>query len=282
MKKVWLDAGHGGTDSGALGNDLREKDLTLQFVLHAQAYLEHHYSDVEVQVTRSTDVFVSLSDRASRANVWGADVFVSMHINAGGGTGFETYIHPTRDLNQSPILQKDLHTEIFTEMLNFGTIKDRGLKTANYAVLRETTMPAVLTENLFIDTVTDADKLKNATFVREVGEAHARGIAQYLSLTPVSSTLYTIQAGDTFYSIAKKYNITVQQLQDANPNVDSTKLQIGQQIVIPTTIYTIQAGDTFYSIAKKYSITVEELEVANPRVDPTKLQVGQQILIPNS
>lgn len=282
MKKVWLDAGHGGTDSGALGNDLREKDLTLQLVLHAQAYLEQYYSDVEVQVTRSTDVFVSLSDRASRANAWGADIFVSMHINAGGGTGFETYIHPTRDLNQSPILQKALHTEIYTAMRNFGTVADRGLKTANYAVLRETTMPAVLSENLFIDTVADADKLKSAKFVREVGEAHARGIAQYLSLTSVSSTLYTIQAGDTFYSIAKKYNITVQKLQDANPHVDPTKLQIGQQIVIPTTLYTIQAGDTFYIIAKKYNITVQELEAANPGVDPTKLQVGQQILIPSN
>ena len=44
MKKVWLDAGHGGTDSGALGNNLREKDITLQLVLHARVYLEHNYS----------------------------------------------------------------------------------------------------------------------------------------------------------------------------------------------------------------------------------------------
>ncbi|WP_129710511.1 N-acetylmuramoyl-L-alanine amidase family protein [Priestia megaterium] len=279
MKKVWLDAGHGGTDSGALGNNLREKDITLQLVLHARAYLEHNYS-VDVQVTRSTDVFVSLSDRASRANAWGADIFVSMHINAGGGTGFETYRYPSQEGSQSSLLQKELHTEILTIMRKFGTIADRGLKTANYAVLRETNMPAVLTENLFIDTTADAEKLKSATFLREVGEAHARGIAKYLNLPSNQVTFYTIQSGDTFYSIAKKYNITVQQLQDANPGVDPTKLQIGQQIVLPVTTYTVQAGDTFYSIAKKYSITVQQLQDANPGVDPAELQIGQQIIIP--
>lgn len=285
MKKIWLDAGHGGTDSGAIANDLKEKDITLQLVLHTQAYLEQNYSNVEVHLTRLTDVFVSLSERASRANSWGADVFVSMHINAGGGTGFETYTHPTRDREQSPILQQALHTEILTTMRKFGTITDRGLKSANYAVLRETTMSAVLTENLFIDTVADADKLKSATFLREVGEAHARGIAQYLDLPPINTiqfekTVYMVQSGDTFYSIAKKYSITVQQLQDANPGVDPTKLQIGQQIIIPVTTYTVQAGDTFYSIAKKYNITVQQLQGANPGVDPTKLQIGQQITIP--
>lgn len=233
MKKVWLDAGHGGTDSGTAGNDLREKNVTLQLVLHAQAYLEQNYSNVEVQLTRTTDVYVSLSERANRANSLGADVFVSMHINAGGGTGFETYTHTTRDRDQSPTLQKMLHSEILITMQKFGTIVDRGLKAANFAVLRETIMPAVLTENLFIDTAVDADKLKNETFLREIGEAHARGIAQYLGLLSKWGTLYTIQPGDTFYSIAKKYNITVQHLQDQNPGVNSTKLQIGQQIVIP-------------------------------------------------
>ncbi|MGV2503514.1 LysM peptidoglycan-binding domain-containing protein [Priestia megaterium] len=105
-------------------------------------------------------------------------------------------------------------------------------------------------------------------------------MAKYLNLPSNQVTFYTIQSGDTFYSTAKKYNITVQQLQDANPGVDPTKLQIGQQIVLPVTTYTVQAGDTFYSIAKKYSMTVQQLQDANPGVDPTNLQLGQQIIIP--
>lgn len=195
--------------------------------------MEQNYQNIEVRLTRSTDAFISLSERAKRANSWGADIFVSIHVNAGGGTGFETYTYPTTDLNQTSILQKVLHTEIVESIRKYGSIVDRGLKKANYAVLRETTMSAVLTENLFIDTVTDAEQLKKENFLHEVGEAHARGIAKYLDLTSKESTLYVVQANDTFYSIAKKYNITVQQLQYANPEVEPTALQIGQHIIIP-------------------------------------------------
>ncbi|MGX9161956.1 N-acetylmuramoyl-L-alanine amidase [Priestia megaterium] len=233
MKKVWLDAGHGGFDSGAVGNNLREKDITLQLVLYIQSYLKQNYQNVEVELTRSTDVFVSLSDRAKRANSWGADIFVSIHVNAGGGTGFETYTYPTTGLNQTSILQKALHTEVIELIRTYGSIVDRGLKKANYAVLRETKMSAVLTENLFIDTVTDADKLKKESFLNELGEAHARGIAKYLDLPSKKGNLYVVQANDTFYSIAKKYNITVKQLQYANPEVEPTVLRIGHPIIIP-------------------------------------------------
>ncbi|WP_369361747.1 N-acetylmuramoyl-L-alanine amidase [Priestia megaterium] len=233
MKKVWLDAGHGGFDSGAVGNNLREKDITLQLVLYIQSYLKQNYQNVEVELTRSTDVFVSLSDRAKRANSWGADIFVSIHVNAGGGTGFETYTYPTTGLNQTFILQKALHTEVIELIRTYGSIVDRGLKKANYAVLRETKMSAVLTENLFIDTAIDADKLKKESFLNELGEAHARGIAKYLDLPSKKGNLYVVQANDTFYSIAKKYNITVKQLQYANPEVEPTVLRIGHPIIIP-------------------------------------------------
>ena len=233
MKKIWIDAGHGGFDSGAVGNSLREKDVTLQLVLYTQSYLEQHYQNVEVGLTRSTDVFFSLSERAKRANSWGADIFVSIHVNAGRGTGFETYTYPTTGLNQTSILQKALHTEIVESIRKYGSIVDRGLKKANYAVLRETTMSAVLTENLFIDTVTDSEQLKKENFLHEVGRAHSRGIAKYLELPSKGNTLYVVQAKDTFYSISKKYNIPVQQLQCANPGVKPTMLRIGQHIIIP-------------------------------------------------
>jgi len=233
MKKVWLDAGHGGSDSGAVGNNLREKDITLQLVMYTQSYLKQNYQNVEVELTRTTDVFVSLHERVKRASYWGADIFVSIHVNAGGGTGFETYSYPRTGLNQMSTLQKALHTEIVESIKKYGSIVDRGLKQANYAVLRETPMLAVLTENLFIDTATDAEKLKKESFLHQVGEAHARGIAKHLGLPLKEKTSYVVQTNDTFYSVAKKYNITVQQLQYANPEVDPTILQMGQYIIIP-------------------------------------------------
>ncbi|MEK4267101.1 N-acetylmuramoyl-L-alanine amidase [Bacillus sp. FSL W8-0940] len=182
MKKVWFDAGHGGKDSGAAANGLKEKDLVLTMVKHAKSYLESNYKGVEVKLTRSTDVFYELSERANMANRWGADAFVSFHINAGGGTGFETFRYPGT-AGDTLELQQALHSEILATMKAYGQIVDRGLKQANLAVVRETHMPAVLTENLFIDRREDAERLKDSGFVKAVAEAHARGIAKYLGLS---------------------------------------------------------------------------------------------------
>ncbi|WP_026579201.1 N-acetylmuramoyl-L-alanine amidase [Bacillus sp. SB47] len=188
MKKVWLDAGHGGTDPGASGYGLQEKDVVLKIVKHAKSYLEANYKNVQVKLTRSTDVYYGLSKRASMANQWGADLFVSVHANAGNGkgTGFETFRYNGTGGNTLKF-QECLHKEILSTMKTYGQISDRGLKQANYAVLRETRMPAVLTENLFIDRKEDADRLKDSGFLKAVGEAHARGIAKYLGLSGGSS-----------------------------------------------------------------------------------------------
>ena len=102
--------------------------------------------------------------------------------------------------------------------------------------------------------------------------------------------LYTIQAGDTYFSIARRFNVTVDQLDQANPGVNPDALRIGQQICVPTqppgpgpcqgTLYTIRAGDTYFSLAQRFNVTVAALIAANPGVDPNRLMVGQQICIP--
>lgn len=105
-------------------------------------------------------------------------------------------------------------------------------------------------------------------------------------------TLYTIRAGDTYFSLAQRFNVTVAALIAANPGVDPNRLMVGQQICIPTgggagptpcpgMMYTIQAGDTFFSLAQRFGVTVAALQAANPGVNPNNLQIGQQICIPN-
>lgn len=103
-------------------------------------------------------------------------------------------------------------------------------------------------------------------------------------------TLYTIRPGDSFFSLAQRFNTTVEAIMAANPGVDPRNLQIGQTICIPVAPgpgpcpggfpYRIQASDTFFSIARRFGITVEALMAANPGVDPNRLQIGQQICIP--
>ncbi|MER1249745.1 N-acetylmuramoyl-L-alanine amidase [Bacillus sp. C10(2022)] len=221
MKKVWLDAGHGGSDPGASGYGLQEKDVVLKIVKYAKSYLEANYKNVQVKLTRSTDVYYGLSKRASMANQWGADLFVSVHANAGNGkgTGFETFRY-NRTGGNTLKFQECLHKEILSTMKAFGQISDRGLKQANYAVLRETRMPAVLTENLFIDRKEDADRLKDSGFLKAVGEAHARGIAKYLGLSGGSSKQPAATA-------PKK----------EAPKKESTKKPAAKKYTLPTGIY---------------------------------------------
>ena len=186
--KIVLDAGHGGHDPGAISNGLREKDLTLAIVKHIGKMLEE-YEDVEILYTRTDDRFLDLSERAAIANKTGADFFLSVHINAGGGTGFESYVHP--NANSATIAyQNVIHAEI---MKSLGNVNDRGKKRANYAVLRETKMPAILTENLFIDNVNDAVKLKSEQFLQQIIYGHVQGIIKAFGLKKKENSTQTTQ-----------------------------------------------------------------------------------------
>ncbi|MEV0810585.1 N-acetylmuramoyl-L-alanine amidase [Micromonospora sp. NPDC050200] len=190
VPRIYLDPGHGGTDPGAVGNGLQEKDLTLNIALQLRSILQTNWS-VDVRMSRTTDATVSLVDRTNDANAWGADLFVSVHINSGGGTGFESYRYlaaGAADVN----LHNALHPRVLSGMRSIATVTDRGQKTANFHVLRETTMPAVLTENLFIDTVADANLLKRADFITATANGHAQGIADYLGLGTPPPTYSTI------------------------------------------------------------------------------------------
>jgi N-acetylmuramoyl-L-alanine amidase len=181
-KKIMWDKGHGGTDPGAVGNGLHEDDLTNKIVDYGMAYLSSNYTGFEQRATRAKGETLELMKRDDEADAWGADVYVSVHINAGGGTGFESFIFNGGTPASTIALQNVLHDEVLAAMRKFGDVTDRGKKRANFAVLRETNMDAVLTENLFIDTKADANKLKNEAFIKAVGEAHALGVAKFLGL----------------------------------------------------------------------------------------------------
>src|SRR5690606_30999377 len=169
MVKIFIDPGHGGSDPGAVANGLREKDLTLKIAKYMRDYLLNNYSGVSVRMSRENDKAVSLSARTNDANKWGANAYVSIHVNAGGGTGFESYVYP--NVGQATRnLQNAVHSEV---MKVFSGFRDRGKKQANFHVLRETKMSAVLTENGFIDTKNDADFLNLERNLRMIGEAHA-------------------------------------------------------------------------------------------------------------
>lgn len=136
---------------------------------------------------------------------------MSVHVNTGGGQGYDDYIYTSTNK-----VTKTYQDNIHGEFMKLVDLKDRGHKTANLHVLRESTMPALLTEYGFIDNTSDASKLKKSTFIEALAQRHVNGIVKPFNLTKKgnegSGTTHTIIKGDTLYNIAKKYGTTVASL----------------------------------------------------------------------
>lgn len=178
-KIIVIDAGHGGKDSGANANGLYEKNINLTIARLVKEKLDSQFIGHETKLTRAKDKFISLIERSRFSNRFKTDLFVSIHVNAGGGTGFESYIFNGGGVSRNTITaQNVIHAEIM-KMIN---VRDRGKKKANFSVLRETRASAILTENLFIDRKTDVNKLKDSKFLNDLAQGHVNGIARHLKL----------------------------------------------------------------------------------------------------
>lgn len=198
MVKIFIDPGHGGSDPGAVGFGLQEKNLTLDIANRVRDILMSEYENVSIKMSRMSDVFVSLSSRTNAANKWGADFYLSIHINSGGGTGFETYRYS--DVGRPTSTYQEKIHEKTLEQVDF---KNRGIKQASFHVLRETKMPAVLTENGFIDHSDDTNKLKDSSFIESIAIGHANGIASAFGLTrkPVSAVNSTVPTINNLFKV---------------------------------------------------------------------------------
>lgn len=177
-KIICLSAGHGDADPGAIGNGLQESDLTGDIVGRVATKLSAY--DATVVIVPRTD---SLAARADYANNAGADLYLSIHCNAGGGTGFESYIwkFDYLDGTLADEYQAIIHGAVMGYLAPLG-VADRGMKSANFDVLRLTDMPAVLLENLFVDNAWDAAKLADPAFRDGLANEIAWGIVRALSL----------------------------------------------------------------------------------------------------
>ena len=200
-KVVVLDPGHGGSDGGATANGLVEKNLTLKIAQYCKEELEK-YSGVTVYMTRSTDVAVGLEERVQMAKNWGADVFVSIHMNSASpaATGAEVW-YPNSSYNSEIHNNgQKLASDIENELVSLG-LANRGVKIRNsesgskysdgsiadyYSVIRNSKLagfPGIIVEHAFLTNSADAEKLKQESFIKKVGIADATGIAKYFNLS---------------------------------------------------------------------------------------------------
>ena len=144
---VVLDPGHGGSDPGGVGCGLQEEDIVLDVSLRAATLLRAE--GITVAMTRTDDRFIELSARSSFANSRGATRFVSVHSNANAGTpatGTETFVYTS-----ASSASRNLGQEVQDDLIATWGLRNRGLKTANFSVLRRTSMPAALAELAFIN-----------------------------------------------------------------------------------------------------------------------------------
>lgn len=209
MPYVVIDPGHGGEDPGASGFGLYEKDVVLQISKKINNHFGQ-YEGVVVSLTRWDDRFISLSDRAKFANDRGADFFISIHNNAADSSahGFESFIY-TYAGSTTAKYQSVIHAHIMS-YLNQYNIRDRGQKKANFAVLRETAMPAILLENLFITNEKENKLLKDDAFLDGLAESIVSGVADIFGLQKKKTKpMYRITIdGEVIYDTSYESKIT--------------------------------------------------------------------------
>ncbi|MCI9084397.1 MAG: LysM peptidoglycan-binding domain-containing protein [Bacilli bacterium] len=298
--QVVVDAGHGGTDPGAVSSSgVREKDLTLQIARYM--YEEFQKRGVPVTLIRSTDETLSPTERVNRIlDAYGNKsnvIVISNHINA-AGSGYQgaqgaEVIYALR--NNSTLANNILNAlgnagqkvrQTYQRRLPSDTSKDY------YFIHRNTgvTQP-VIVEYGFIDSPEDLSRIQNnyRSYVDAVVDAVISTAGGGTIPVVPSGNTYTVKAGDSLWSIANKYGITVNELKSLNA-LTSNNLQVGQILTVPGAgtpsqptpggnTYTVKNGDSLWSIAQKYNTTVNTLKSLNG-LTSNDLQIGQILKLP--
>ena len=293
VRKVIIDPGHGGTDAGATGNNLLEKDYNL--LISKYMYDRFKQLGIPVAITRDSDTTLSPTDRVNTIlNKFGNSsdvILISNHVNSGGGEGAEViYALRNRDTLAKRILENIGATgqetrKYYQRRLPSDTSKDY------YFIHRNTgNLEPLIVEYGFIDNTKDVEFLKEN--YEELAESVISAVANYIGVpykapNGLITNTYVVQKGDTLYSIANKLGTTVSELKKEN-NLTSNTLQIGEVLRIPTkeiyeeeeNIYIVKKGDSLYSIANKYNTTVDELKRIN-NLTSNILSIGQVLKLPS-
>ena len=191
-RSIFLDPGHGGSDSGAVSGGVREKDLTLSVYNKVSSKLAS--LGYTVLTSRNVDKDVDLVDRADQANKANADMLLSIHFNAGGrgiARGIETYYYQAT-ADRVPKINKENHNnperlersrklanKVQQNLLYQTGANDRGVKRASFTVLRETSIPSILVELGFIDNPEERNKIKTNEYQERLANGIVDGIVEY-------------------------------------------------------------------------------------------------------
>lgn len=194
-KRVYVGIGHGGYDSGTVGNGFKEKDLTLSIGKYCNERLKQY--GIETKISRTTDCDSSIKSKVAASNAFKANVCMDIHINAGGGDGSEVYyshVSPNGKKLAQSIVDATLAIRQNTRGIKVRLDKDG---TDYYGMIRETDAPAVLVECAFIDNATDIQIINTEAKRKAFGYAIADGVAKYLGVKMPSTSKPTTPSKPT-------------------------------------------------------------------------------------
>lgn len=189
---IVLDPGHGGHDIGTQSISkprYQEKSLNLVTAQFVKGFLQQ--LGYQVFMTREDDTFISLDKRAQLANEKTPTLFVSIHYNSAPSAeaqGIEVFFYQSKEKQSRTLKSKRLAQAILKNVLTHTQAKSRGVKHANYAVIRETNMPAVLVEGGFVTNEAELQHLKDPTYLKKLAWGIVSGIEEYASKLHQPST----------------------------------------------------------------------------------------------
>lgn len=204
MTKVYIDAGHGGSDPGAVKYVI-ERDVNLVMALACRDYLEANGVTTKMSRT-SNSTNTSITSMANSANSWGADYVISIHNNAGGGDGLEVY--HTINGGKGKTLAQNIEKEVKAIGQNSRGIKTKknSSGTDYFGIIRLTNAPAVICEGAFVDNATDVKIIDTTVEQKEFGYAYARGILATIGAKDNGYTGSTTSKPSTTRTISGVYN----------------------------------------------------------------------------
>ena len=277
MKKVIIDASRGGEDAGITRGGIVEKDFNLDISNYINNYLKNR--GINSTVIRTNDTTLTDSDRISRINNIGIDKDTIIISNRMNDNTSNEIIYALRNSDS-------LASDIADSLADNGYVVDKYYQlrlpsdtSKDYYYITRNTSPA---ETIIIEYGDIAN-------IPLLGDSVGSAIYSYIN----RSNIYIVKSGDSLYSIARKYNTTVDEIKRLN-NLSSNALSIGQVLKIPsssessntgsntgtTNTYVVKSGDSLYSIARKYNTTVDEIKKLN-NLSSNLLNIGQVLKIPS-
>lgn len=281
---VIIDAYRGGNDIGYKDNNVIEKDFNLMI----SKYIKNRLDELGIDniMTRDNDLYLTNSQRADIINSYNG-IAISNRLNYGDDNGVEIEYSLRNSSNLSNKIgdafnDRDIYVnKIYQRRDENDTSKDY-----------DDLLKNVSTETIIIDYgyINNNDDITNVinNYTR-YAESVVKGIADYYgkNYSYNIGNEYIVSKGETLYSIAKKYNITVNQLKEYN-NLKTNTLKIGQVLKIPTKLdepspystYVVQKGDSLWSISRKFNTSVNELKTLN-NLSSNLLSIGQILKLPS-